>query len=488
MTEDFPTAPDRAVPGTSGFAELVVAATVGTGNRPVRPEVVPAPVRGHDLLDSAALYTLARRTQRGSLAETLPDTEDLAPSPDRPEPPPRAAALVRQLLGERRIALTTAVLARLDRLEFALPIALLPELATSALAPGSPLAAVLGSVAGSRGRWLLAAHPLWRRLVPATAEPVTDPADPRWTTGTTGERLAVLAATRAADPALGTKLVEAVWESARSEERAALLRTLADGLADRDTALVDRAAADRSPRVADEAGTLAIRLPHSRFGRRRIELLGAHVRRARSLRGRHRLIVTTLPAELDPGSQLDRFTVLVRTTALAAWADTVGVPATEAVRLQVDNEPGWPVPQLFLAAAVAQRDVPVLQAALAAVDHPWQAATSAVARLLPAADREEIASAALQSGQGLGYAIAFCVPPWSEALAAGALAWLAGHPDQPVETWLGTAIGLAPQPDRTPALRRIAENAPTETARRRALQAAAWYTLLRNLDHELRNP
>jgi hypothetical protein len=105
---------------------------------------------------------------------------------------------------------------------------------------------------------------------PAPPDPIADPAGFReaWDgRPSAAHRNALVADARARDRAAGRAAIGAIWDEATTEERAAAIETLDDGLEAADEPVLVRAWEDRRSEVRGAAGDRLARLPDSAFAR-----------------------------------------------------------------------------------------------------------------------------------------------------------------------------------------------------------------------------
>ncbi|MEU5842719.1 DUF5691 domain-containing protein [Rhodococcus sp. NPDC047139] len=124
----------------------------------------------------------------------------------------------------------------------------------------------LVALAGTRGRWVAAAHPEWAELLPP------DPSDETpWRHGPPARRRRWFEALRTHDPAAATTKLAEAWSSQTAAQRAELLALLANGLGTHDEDLLEHALDDRSRKVRAVALELLPRLEGSAFAHRMAE-------------------------------------------------------------------------------------------------------------------------------------------------------------------------------------------------------------------------
>jgi hypothetical protein len=296
--------------------DLVKTALLGTQRQPPpRPpagdalgaaleELSPAPPDAA-LLGMAATVTTYRR------AGWLPPAEDTStlPAPvdrnDLPQPNPRAAQALYQILGGERKDLLPEWLAAAAAAGKRLPdLALPPLLEIGRTRP--ELRESLTRVLGKRGHWLAAQNPQWSYATGATASesdaaaPTTPEAD--WETGTFAGRLALLGRLRRTDPARARALVQSTWSEEPADARTKFLSAFSAGLSPDDEPLLESALDDRGKEVRRVAADLLCRLPSSQLVRRMTQ-------RATPLlawkAGKKPKIEVTLPSAPDKAAERD---------------------------------------------------------------------------------------------------------------------------------------------------------------------------------------
>ncbi|MEV7006458.1 DUF5691 domain-containing protein [Streptosporangium sp. NPDC051022] len=398
--------------GSPGWEELVSAALVGTDRRPLPPASPASPgspgspdfvgsegstsfggrASEVELLERAVLHTVrARAGRRLREAGAL----DLAPAESRPEVSRAAGDRLARILGGERPRLLAEWLETAAARGRRVPPHLLPELLDQGAADRS-IRRHLGVLAGNRGRWLAGLNPAWGFLLEeATAtDPASGSAREIWELGTPGDRRAHLGALRAADPAEARRLLEATWERETPGDRAAFLEVLADGLSFDDEPFLEAALDDRRREVRHQAADLLTRLPGSRLGLRMAE------RAARCLAVEGGRIQATPPGACDAAMERDGIRArpprgtgerswwlqqTVARTPLGVWADLLGRPPRELVRMKVVDW-GREVMAGWVRAAVLQGDPEWARVLFA-----WDPLADLLA-VLPRADQERVAA------------------------------------------------------------------------------------------------
>lgn len=273
-------------PAQGVWEELVTTALLGTERRPPSGGAPgrEAPVV---LLDAAATETVRRRAGlRPARAAARPEP---APEDPRPALPAAAARRLAMLLADRPGAggggrrgtapdlmeLLPQWLAAANSRGFAAPPEMLPALLDAARGRTDLRPAAL-AFAGSRAVWLARLNPDWRftlRAAPGgdTALPHpqdTDRVQQLWQEGLFAERVALLAAIRAREPAAARELLATTWATERAEDRLMFLDSLRTGLAAEDEPFLEQALADRSRNVRATAAELLSALPGSALAAR----------------------------------------------------------------------------------------------------------------------------------------------------------------------------------------------------------------------------
>lgn len=425
------------------WEELVTAALLGTGRRGGSPEA---------LLDAAAVQTLRRRAGlRPGEAARRP--RPAAPDP-RPAPPEAARRRLAQLLAGRTAAgsgggrrgaapdlteLLPQWLAAAARHGYRAPSALVPALLDAARARTDLRPQAL-ALAGARGLWLARLNPEWRFALRGAAGgggELPDPADGEavarlWDEGLFAERVALLGAVRAHEPAAAPRLLATTWAAERAEDRLMFLDSLRSGLSDTDEPFLEAALGDRSRNVRATAAELLSALPAS-------ALAGRMAERALACVGPGAVVP---PAECDAGMLRDGVVKrppagrgerawwlgqLVEAAPLSCWRDRFGgLAPAEIVALPVAE--GWAeeIHAAWCRAAVRQRD-PVWSKALLGpasappAAGPGTASLAERAKLLETLTEEERAAWVAEFVRAHGLSEAFqllgvCLVPWAGEL------------------------------------------------------------------------
>ncbi|MFF9338746.1 DUF5691 domain-containing protein [Streptomyces sp. NPDC014773] len=485
----------------AAWEALVSAALLGTDRRP------PAGTRGAaaagELLDAAARLTLRRRAGLRPGPAAVPPGP--APEDPRPELPPAARRRLDGLLagraapapaGGRRgtapdlVELLPQWLAMADERGYKAPAASLPALLDAARARTDLRPRAL-ALAGPRGLWLARLNPDWRFALRGGGAGGTlpDPGDARgvrelWEEGLFAERVALLGAVRAKDPAAGRALLAATWEGERAEDRLMFLDSLRAGLSAADEEFLEAALADRSRNVRATAAELLSALPGSAFA-------GRMAGRAVTCVGLDRTaavptVVVEAPHECDEDMRRDGVAAvppsgrgerswwlgqLVEAAPLSCWpARFGGRSPEEIVALPVADD--WQ-PELHAAwcrAAVRQRDAVWSRALLGApsvppASGPGTSSLAERAQLLSTLDPAERARwvADFVAAHGLSEAfqlLGVCAVPWAEPLGAAVIDALDIARDAGSYPWSFSGVmGLAERCLSPAAARRLASPA-----------------------------
>jgi len=436
------------------WEELVTSAMLGTDRRPPAGNGGPT-----ELLDTAAVLTVRRRA--GLLPAPAAARPDPAPVDPRPPLPPAARLRLAQLLADRSAAssaggrrgtapdLTELIpqwLATANRCGFRAPASLLPQLLDAARSRTDLRSQTL-AFAGPRGLWLAGLNPEWRFALRGSpgGSALPDVTDREavarlWEEGLFTERVALLGAVRAHDPADALALLAGTWPTERAEDRLMFLDSLRTGLSGVDEPFLEKALSDRSRNVRSTAAELLSALPESAFaGRmaaRALSCVGPDIS------GDEARVAVEAPHECDAAMERDGvvasppsgrgerswwFGQLVEAAPLSTWPTRFGGrTAWQIVALPVAD--GW-VEELHAAwcrAAVRQRDPEWARALLGAPSFPPSSGpgTASLAErakllaILPAAERGDWVADFI-AAHGLSEAfqlLGVCPTPWSEPL------------------------------------------------------------------------
>lgn len=442
------------------WEELVTTALLGTDRRPLA-DGEPGRAAPMTLLDAAAVRTVQRRAGlRAAQAAKRPEpaAEDL-----RPPLPAVAARRLAMLLADRPgpgggrrstapdlTELLPQWLAAANTRGFAPPPQALPALLDAARARTDLRPSAL-AFAGPRALWLARLNPDWRFALRAAAGGGTalpDPADAsaadevrrRWEEGLFAERVALLTALRAREPADARELLDSTWPTERAEDRLMFLDSLRAGLSADDEPFLERALDDRSRNVRATAAELLSALPKSALAARMAVRAGACVAIDHT-RDRPTIAVEA-PLECDTRMQRDGVVAkppsgrgerswwlgqLVEAAPLGTWPERLGGRTPqEIVALPVAD--GWQgeLHAAWCRAAVRQRDSEWGRALLGAPSAPEAGGPGAVslaerARLLGELDAGERARwvAGFVATHGLSEAfqlLGVCPVPWAAPL------------------------------------------------------------------------
>ncbi len=444
-------------PAPAAWEELVTAALLGTDRR-TPPGCAPGREAPAALLDTAAVETVRRRAGLQPARAALRPRP--APEDPRPALPPAAARRLAMLLADRPgggggrrgtapdlMELLPQWLAAVNDRGFAPPPETLPALLDAARGRTDLRPAAL-AFAGPRAVWLARLNPDWRFALRATpgggaALPqLDDPAEVQqlWQEGLFAERVALLSAIRAREPAAARDLLTMTWATERAEDRLMFLDLLRTGLGPPDEAFLEQALADRSRNVRATAAELLSALPGSALAARMAVRAGAcvaldHTRDTPTIN-------VEAPHECDAGMERDGVVAkapagrgerswwlgqLVEAAPLAAWPGRLGgrTPA-EIMTLPVADDWQGELHAAWCRAAVRQRDGAWARALLGSPAAPEAGGPGAVslaerAKLLGTLGSAERAEwvAGFIATHGLSEAfqlLGVCAVPWSGPL------------------------------------------------------------------------
>jgi len=445
-------------PAPGAWEELVTAALLGTERR-TPPGVAPGPQAPAALLDAAAVETVRRRAGlRPARAARRPEP---APEDPRPALPAAAARRLAMLLADRSgtagggrrgtapdlMELLPQWLAMANARGFAAPPQALPALLDAARGRTDLRPAAL-KFAGPRALWLARLNPDWRFAL--RAAPGGDAALPRpeetdrvrrlWQEGLFAERVALLAAVRAQDPAAARELLAGTWPAERAEDRLMFLDSLRTGLGPDDEPFLEQALADRSRNVRATAAELLSALPGSALAGRMAVRAAACV--AVDHTGDGPRLVVEAPHECDASMERDGVIAkapmgrgerswwlgqLVEAASLATWpARLGGRTPREILALPVADDWRSELHAAWCRAAVRQRDAEWSRALLGTPSSPEAGGPGAVslaerAKLLSTLSAEERAEwvAGFIAAHGLSEAfqlLGVCAVPWAPPL------------------------------------------------------------------------
>jgi hypothetical protein len=479
------------------WEELVAAATVGTGTRPVAVVELPGAAAEHvgsvspeepaaAVLDAAALLLARRRAGR-----VLEPATGESPPPAAPESVPELSTLAADVLGRRLAGTDGLVLPALLEATAAagriVPPPLLPALLEVATRHRE-LREVATLVCGQRGRWLAGFRPEWAWLAGRPA----DPSDPQvWTTGGRTARHAHLAALRAQDPAAARELLAAGWAQETGEDRAAFVAVLRGGLDIADEPFLESALDDRAAAVRATAAELLAALPGSGYAQR------AAARARAVLRSRHGVRGTVLepeppvewtpvlgrdgiPQDPPPGAQLSHarwwlVQVLAR-APLATWGEDPAALTRAAVAddLAPEVHAGW---RIAARREGQQQWITALLAAPPRLDERtamfrsqvWVPDGELAAALPPSVRAARVAQLLRTDPAGLRLAeLQACPRPWPDGLAAAVLARISdaaarGEPVTPAVRELVRLAGAGLPAERADAVAAFSRRVPEHT-------------------------
>ncbi|MHC3468301.1 DUF5691 domain-containing protein [Streptomyces sp. 7R007] len=445
-------------PAAGAWEELVTAALLGTERR-TPPGCVPGRQAPVALLDAAAAETVRRRAGlRPARAAARPEP---APEDPRPALPAAAARRLAMLLADRPgtggggrrgtapdlMELLPQWLAAANARGFAAPAALLPALLDAARGRTDLRSAVL-TFAGPRAVWLARLNTEWRfalRAAPGGGTALPDPRDTErihrlWQEGLFAERVALLAAIRAREPAAARELLATTWPTERAEDRLMFLDSLRTGLGPQDEPFLEQALSDRSRNVRATAAELLSALPDSALAARMAVRAGScvavdHTRDTPTL-------TVEAPHECDSSMERDGvvakapagrgerswwFGQLVEAAPLGTWPARLGgrTPG-QIVALPVADDWQGELHAAWCRAAVRQRNAEWARALLGAPSAPEAGGPGAVslaerAKLLGTLGAAERADwvAGFIAAHGLSEAfqlLGVCAAPWAAPL------------------------------------------------------------------------
>ncbi len=464
-TVPTPAGPTADGSGNGGlWEELVTSALLGTDRRP--PAGLAGTAAGElpgTLLDAAALHTVRRRAglRPGPAA---PPPEPAPADPRRPLPPAARRRLDQLLAGRaapspagRRGAapdlaeLLPQWLALANERGYKAPAAGLPALLDAARARTDLRPQAL-RLAGPRGLWLARLNPEWRFALRGAGAGGSLPAPgdregvrALWDEGLFAERVALLSAVRAEDPAAGLALLASTWSAERAEDRLMFVDSLRSGLSAADEEFLEAALGDRSRNVRATAAELLSALPASAFA-------GRMAARAITCVGLDRTaesptIIVEAPHECDTAMQRDGLVAsppagrgerswwlgqLVEAAPLSCWPLRFrGRGPEEIVALPVADDWRDELHAAWCRAAVRQRDAAWSRALLGSpatppATGPGTASLAERAQLLSTLPPGERARwvASFIAAHGLSEAfqlLGVCEVPWAEPLGGAVI-------------------------------------------------------------------
>ncbi|MER6357051.1 DUF5691 domain-containing protein [Streptomyces sp. NPDC001634] len=451
-----PAPPDT--PSAVPWEELVTVALLGTDRR-TPPWLPPGRQAPTALLDLAAVETVRRRAGlRPSPAGARPEPAAADP---RPLLPPAAARRLAMLLSDRPgtgaggrrgaapdlMELLPQWLALANERGFAPPPEALPALLDAARGRTDLRPAAL-AFAGPRALWLARLNPDWRfalRSAPGGGSELplpeeTDRIQRLWQEGLFAERVALLTALRARQPAVARELLATTWATERAEDRLMFLDSLRTGLEPADEPFLEQALSDRSRNVRATAAELLSALPGSALAGRMAVRAAACV--AVDFTQGGPALVVEAPHECDPGMERDGVVPnppagrgerswwlgqLVEAAPLGSWqARLGGRTPEEIVALPVADDWRGELHGAWCRAAVRQRDPGWSRALLGPPSAPEAGGPGAVslaerAKLLSTLGAEERADwvAGFIARHGLSEAfqlLGVCAVPWAAPL------------------------------------------------------------------------
>ncbi|MGW7302172.1 DUF5691 domain-containing protein [Streptomyces sp. NPDC054829] len=443
---------------TAAWEELVTSALLGTDRR-TPPGTDPAREAPVALLDAAAVETVRRRA--GLRPARAAERPEPAAEDTRPALPPAAARRLALLLADRTAGagggrrgtspdlteLLPQWLTAANARGYAPPPHLLPALLDAARGRTDLRPAAL-RFAGNRAVWLARLNPDWRfalRAAPGADSALPGPEEHErvqrlWQEGLFAERVALLAALRAREPAVARELLASTWATERAEDRLMFLDSLRTNLGAADEPFLEQALADRSRNVRATAAELLSALPGSALAGRMAVRAGACVAVDRT--GDTPTLTVEAPHECGPDMERDGVVAkapagrgqrswwlgqVVEAAPLGCWPGRLGgrTPA-EIVAFPVADDWQAELHAAWCRAAVRQRDPVWARALLGVPSAPEAGGPGAVslaerAKLLGTLGAEERAEwvAGFIAAHGLSEAfqlLGVCAVPWAPPL------------------------------------------------------------------------
>ncbi|MEU3723575.1 DUF5691 domain-containing protein, partial [Streptomyces sp. NPDC031705] len=336
-----------------------------------------------------------------------------------------------------------------------------------------------------------------------------DPADGEavarlWQEGLFAERVALLGAVRAHEPAAAPRLLATTWATERAEDRLMFLDSLRAGLSEEDEPFLEAALGDRSRNVRATAAELLSALPGS-------ALAGRMAERALACVGPGAVVP---PAECDAGMLRDGVVKrppagrgerawwlgqLVEAAPLSCWRERFGgLGPAEIVALPVAE--GWAeeIHAAWCRAAVRQRDPQWAKALLGPASAPPAAGPGTAslaerAKLLETLPEEERAEWVARFVRAHGLSEAFqllgvCLVPWAGALGRAVVDALDAAREAGSYPWSFSGVmGLAErcldpaEADRLEAMTAVAQDPPEASPGAAAYWAEAFQRLVATL-------
>lgn len=257
--EEFDPALKKSAPPI--WDELVRVALIGTNRSKLSPPVEDAITKlgvsdkieaPQQVLEGAAFYQVALQAGRKLPIFEGDLQQDPAGTPDRV-----CSVKVGQLLQRILDGAHAPVLPEFVRLmqtsEMVLPPESLPQLLEQAILQ-PPLWQEMEPLIGSRGKWLLQQHPVWKTLDSQHSIRL-------WEEGKSEERLALLSTLRRNDPAKATELLLKTWRTESTAFKTAAIELLSVGLQTFDLELLERALQEGRKEVRHAAALLALHFP-----------------------------------------------------------------------------------------------------------------------------------------------------------------------------------------------------------------------------------
>lgn len=417
------------------WPDLLADALVGTDRRARPGAGVDAP---GELLDRAGAWSVYARA--GALAAAGVEPPPAAPLDRRDLVRPAAAARLAALTdagtgpfdGGTRSALLAEWLGLVARHGRLVPPEFLPDLLDLGRLQSS-LRPLIAAAGGARAGWLAQQNQDWSYASGAGAEPIADQSE--WDGAARAQRVRYLRTRRGVDAPGARELLEEEWPTLGPDERAELIAVLAVGLEEGDEPLLERALDDRRAEVRATAAELLGQLPGSALNDR----MAARTRASLSVEAGGRLAVHP-PADYDPGMRRDGIVAKppVGIGERAWWFQQVlaRVPLDRVttlgpgdfLALSIADDWGPIVRRGLVRAAVTQHDPSWAAALIDAVTGTDEAGLATA--LYPALGADELSRRALtaltapaeDAADAWIPLLARCPAPWSDPLAAAALA------------------------------------------------------------------
>lgn len=288
--------------------DLVSAAVVGTGRRPVLAD--GDPLSEAATWHEAHLVAQTGRVHAGVLERPVPVSSWTQDELLRPAPS-TWAALCRQLLARRCTTLLSAAIGDLAANDCRLPmrdvvpvVSNLAGVLTRDPIGQSDTKTVLLSVLGERGRTVVLRNPQWRRALLGDADVMVASAaidsDELWDNGTVSQRAKLLRLERRTDPGVARERLATLIGTGSAKERGTLLELWESAPETDDIPIVEEFIDDRSKGVRETAARILLSLPGSSVRAEREAEAAAileHIPDDKSRRRVEELVALTDPAD-----------------------------------------------------------------------------------------------------------------------------------------------------------------------------------------------